>query len=195
MDILGLAFVGGWASGLNAYLTVLALGLLGRFGGVEQIPVGFQRTDVLIVMGALVLVEFVADKIPYVDSLWDALSTVVRPVAGAVIGALLAGATGDLPTLAFAALGGVTSLLSHLSKAGVRLAANTSPEPVTTIGLSLSEDAAVVAVVALAVAHPILAAIVAGLLLVTGIGVVVALFRRIRRGWQALRRRLTRSPA
>ncbi len=195
MDILGLAFASGWASGLNAYLTVLALGALGRFGGIEQIPAGFTRTDVLIVMGALALVEFVADKIPYFDSLWDALSTVVRPVAGAVIGALLAGASGDLPTLAFAAVGGVTALLSHLSKAGIRLAANTSPEPVTTIGLSLSEDAAVVAVVTLAVAHPIAAAIVAGLLLVTGISVVVVLFRRIRRGWQALRRRLTGSPA
>ena len=188
MDILGLAFASGWASGLNAYLTVMALGVLGRFGGVEQIPVGFQRTDVLIVMGILALVEFVADKIPYVDSLWDGLSTLVRPVAGAVIGALLAGATGDLPTLAFAAVGGVAALLSHLSKAGIRLAANTSPEPVTNIGLSLSEDAAVISVITLAVAHPVPAASIAAVLLAVGIGVAVFLFSRIRRGWRALRR-------
>ena len=188
MDIVGLAFASGWASGLNAYLTVMALGVLGRFGGVEQIPVGFQRTDVLIVMGILALVEFVADKIPYVDSLWDGLSTLVRSVAGAVIGAPLDGTTGVLPILAVAPAGGVAALLSHLSKAGIRLAANTSPEPVTNIGLSLSEDAAVISVVTLAGAHPVPAAIIAAVLLAVGIGVAVFLVSRIRRGWRALRR-------
>ena len=79
MELLPLAFTSGWTSGINAYATVLFLGLLGRFAGVEGIPVGLQRTDVLIVAGVLTVVEFVADKIPYVDSIWDGVSTIVRP--------------------------------------------------------------------------------------------------------------------
>src|SRR3712207_5219317 len=128
MELLPLAFTSGWTSGINAYATVLFLGLLGRFAGVEGIPVGLQRTDVLIVAGVLTVVEFVADKIPYVDSIWDGVSTIVRPIAGAVVGALLAGGQGDLVTIALASVGGVTALLSHLVKAGLRLAINTSPE-------------------------------------------------------------------
>ena len=99
MELLPLTFASGWTSGINAYLTVLVLGLLGRFAGFEDVPAGLQRTDVLIVAGVLALIEFVADKIPYVDSVWDVASTVVRPAAGAVIGALIAGANGDLLTL------------------------------------------------------------------------------------------------
>ena len=92
MELLGLTFASGWTSGINAYATVLVLGLLGRFAGVADVPAGFQRTDVLVVMGLLALLEFFADKIPYLDSVWDAISTFIRPVAGALIGALLAGA-------------------------------------------------------------------------------------------------------
>ncbi|MDO5499816.1 MAG: DUF4126 domain-containing protein, partial [Propionibacteriaceae bacterium] len=92
MEVLPLVFTSGWASGLNAYATVLVLGLLGRLAGFDAVPDGLQRTDVLIVAGILALMEFFADKIPYVDSVWDAISTVIRPVAGATIGALMAGA-------------------------------------------------------------------------------------------------------
>ena len=140
MELLPLAFTSGWTSGINAYATVLILGLLGRFAGIEEIPAGLQRTDVLIAAAALTLIEFVADKVPYVDSIWDVASTVVRPIAGAVIGALLAGNSGDLVTLTLAAVGGVTALVSHLVKAGLRLAINSSPEPASNIGASLAGE-------------------------------------------------------
>jgi uncharacterized protein DUF4126 len=188
MELLPLAFTSGWTSGINAYATVLFLGLLGRFGGVEEVPVGLQRTDVLIVAGALTVVEFVADKIPYVDSIWDGLSTIVRPTAGAVVGALLAGGQGDLVTITLASVGGVTALISHLVKAGLRLAINTTPEPASNIGASVAGDLSVAGLTTLAVLNPIPAAVIAGVLLLAGIVLTVAVLSRVRRGWQAFRR-------
>ncbi len=188
MELLPLAFTSGWTSGINAYGTVLVLGVLGRFAGIEQVPAGLQRTDVLIIAGVLMVVEFAADKIPYVDSVWDTVSTFVRPVAGAVIGALLAGSNGDLVTLALASVGGVTALLSHLVKASLRLAINTSPEPVTNIGASLAGDVSVAGLTTLAVLHPVPAAIIAGILLVLGVVLAIVVMSRVRRGWRAFRR-------
>ena len=188
MELLPLAFSAGWTSGINAYATVVILGLLGRFAGVEAIPAGLERTDVLIVAGVLTIVEFAADKIAYVDSIWDTISTFVRPVAGAVIGALLAGSNGDLVTLALASVGGVTALLSHLAKASLRLAINTSPEPVTNIGASLVGDVSVAGVAALAALNPVPAAFIAAILLVISLTVAVVVMKRVRRGWRAFRR-------
>lgn len=193
MEMLGLVFASSWASGINAYATVLLLGMLGRFAGVAGIPAGFERTDVLIAAAVLTLIEFVADKIPYVDSLWDAISTFVRPVAGAVIGALIGGATSDLLSLSLAALGGVTALVSHAAKAGIRLAANTSPEPVTNLGLSLTGDVAVVGVISLAVLHPVAAAVVAAIALAGMTTLAIVLAARIRAGWRRLRSWLRRA--
>lgn len=192
MELFALTFASGWASGLNAYATVLVLGLLGRFAGVEAVPDGLQRTDVLVVVAVLAVIEFIADKIPYLDSLWDAISTVVRPIAGATIGALIAGASGDLPTVALAAIGGVTALLSHLAKSGLRLAANTSPEPVSNVGLSVTEDVAAVGVTSLALAFPVIAAVIAGVLLIAMIVLAAVLLNQISKGWAALRRRFAR---
>ena len=104
MDVVALTFASGWASGINAYATVFLLGMIGRFGAIPWIPEGFVRTDVLVIMGILALAEFFADKIPYLDSAWDAVSTFIRPVAGALIGALLAGASGDLLPMTMGAL-------------------------------------------------------------------------------------------
>ncbi len=195
MELLPLTFASGWTSGINAYLTVLILGLVGRFGGFEDVPAGLQRTDVLIVAGVLAAVEFVADKIPYVDSVWDAISTVIRPVAGAVIGALIGGANGDLLTLTLAAVGGTTALVSHLVKSSLRLAINTSPEPVTNIGASLAGDVSVAGVASLAVLFPIAAAIIAAILLIVGIVVAWFALSRIRRGWRAFRGWMVRTEA
>ncbi len=138
-------------------------------------------------MGILALAEFVADKIPYLDSAWDAISTFIRPVAGALIGALLAGASGELLPMTMGALGGVTALVSHVAKSGVRLAVNTSPEPLSNIGASLAGDAALVTVIALAIAYPVQAAILAGLLLIGTIALAVVLLTQIRRGVTAFR--------
>jgi len=186
-----MTFASGWASGINAYATVFVLGLLGRYAGTGGVPEGFMRTDVLVVMGILALLELVADKIPVVDSLWDVPSTVIRPIAGAVIGALIAGAQGDLLTISLAAVGGVTALLSHLSKAGIRLAVNTSPEPVSNVAASAAGDVGVVGVTTLAVLFPVVAAVVAGVLLIAMMWLAWVLMSRIRRGWEWLRARWT----
>ncbi|MFG3114033.1 DUF4126 domain-containing protein [Streptomyces sp. NPDC048197] len=189
MSVLPLVFTSGWASGINAYAVVLLLGLLGTAGVTDDVPAALQRPDVLIVAGVLFLVEAIADKVPYLDSVWDAVHTVVRPVAGGVVAALLAGHDGSLPQLAAGAVGGSTALLSHLVKAGARIAVNTSPEPASNIVLSLLEDLGVAGIVVLAVFHPLIAGSIAALLLLTGIVVVVLLWSRIRR---YLRRRRAR---
>lgn len=187
-----MTFAAGWASGINAYATVLVLGLLGRFLGVDSVPAGLQRTDVLIVMGVLCVIEFVADKVPVIDSIWDVPSTVVRPVAGALIGALMAGASGDLWTVTLASVGGVTALVSHLAKASIRLAVNSSPEPVTNVSASVAGDVGVVGVTTLAVLYPVAAAVIAGILLVAMIVLAVVLARFARRGWRWVKRRWAR---
>ena len=187
MELLPAVLASGWASGINAYLCVVVLGLLGRFGGVEMVPEALTRTDVLVVAGILFLVEFVADKIPYVDSVWDALSTAVRPAAGATVAILIAGDASSLEQAVLAATGGGAALVSHLIKGALRLTVNTSPEPFTNVGVSLGEDVAVAGVASLAVLAPVPAAIVAGILLVVGVLLLFLLAARVRRGWQRFR--------
>jgi hypothetical protein len=187
MEALPLAFTTGWASGINAYACVLILGLLGRFASVDEVPTALTGNGVLIAAAALFAFEFVADKIPYVDSAWDAISTVIRPTVGAVVAALIAGDASSLDQALIATTGGVVALVSHLVKSSLRLAINTSPEPVTNIAASSGEDVAVAGVVSLAVFHPTAALIVAGVLLVVGIISVYFAFRAIRRGFVRFR--------
>lgn len=182
-------FTSGWASGINAYAVVLLLGVFGATGLTDEVPESLQRTDVLIAAGVLFLCEAVADKIPYVDSVWDAAHTVIRPVAGAVVAALLAGESGSLPELAAGAVGGSTALMSHLVKAGTRMAANTSPEPFSNVALSVTEDLGVAGIITFAMFNPVAAAVIAAVLLVLGLVTVVLLASRIRR---FLRRRAQR---
>ena len=177
----------GWASGVNAYLCVLMLGLIGRFGDVAVVPEALTRTDVLVVAGILVLVEFVADKIPYVDSFWDVISTAIRPTVGVVIGLLIAQDAPTLQQAVLAASGGGAALVSHLVKGGLRLIVNTSPEPASNIGVSVGEDVAVAGVTSLAVLNPALALGIAGVLLVLGIVLLVLLWSRVRRGYRRYR--------
>lgn len=182
-------FTSGWASGINAYAVVLLLGVFGATGLTDEVPASLQRTDVLVVAGVLFLCEVVADKIPYVDSVWDTVHTVIRPVAGAVVAALLAGESGSLPQLAAAAVGGSTALMSHLVKAGTRMAVNSSPEPFSNVVVSIAEDLGVAGIVTFAIFHPVVAAVIAGTLLLLGIVTVAFLASRIRR---YLRRRARR---
>jgi hypothetical protein len=186
VDLLPLVVSSGWASGVNAYLLVLVLGVADRVGGLEQVPDVLARTDVLVVAGILFAVEFVADKVPYLDSTWDAVSTAIRPTVGAVVALMLAGDVSTLEQALWAVLGGGTALASHSVKAGLRLAVNTSPEPVTNIGASLTEDLTVVGVLLLAISYPWLAFGVVVALLLTGGTLVLLLARRIRR-WRRRR--------
>ncbi len=189
VSVLPLVFTSGWASGVNAYAVVLLLGLFGATGFTDDVPQTLQRPEVLIVAGVLFLCEAVADKIPYVDSLWDSVHTVVRPLAGAWVGALLAGQSGSLSDVAAGLIGGSTALASHAVKAGTRMAVNTSPEPFSNIALSLAEDLGVGGIVTFAVFHPEAAAIIAAVLLAGGLLTLLFLVSRIRR---FLRRRAQR---
>ena len=184
MDALALTFSSGWASGINSYLVVLVLGLADRFGSVDGIPDVLARWDVLALAGFLYSMEFIADKIPYIDSTWDAISTAIRPTAGAVIGVLLAGDASSLDQAVLGVVGGGTALLSHLVKAGGRLAINSSPEPVTNVAASLTEDAAVLGVVWFSLQHPQAAAAIAGVLLLLGLAMLYVVGRMVRRGWR-----------
>jgi hypothetical protein len=179
--LLPLVFTSGWASGVNAYATVLLLGLLGRFAGLDDVPAGLERTDVLVAAAVMFLLEFVADKVPYLDSAWDAVHTVVRPTVGAAIGLLATGDATSLQGAVLAATGGATALASHAVKAGLRLAVNTSPEPASNIVVSLIEDFSVAGVIALLLAAPWVAAGIAAALLLVGTTLVVLLASRIRR--------------
>ncbi|WP_431956468.1 DUF4126 domain-containing protein [Nocardia lijiangensis] len=181
MTLLPLIFTAGWASGINAYAVVLLFGLFGVTGLSDEVPEGLQRTDVLIAAAVLFLVEAVADKIPYLDTFWDTLHTVVRPAAGAVVAALIAGSDESLPQLAAAAVGGTAALVSHLVKAGLRMAINTSPEPASNIVTSTLEDLCVAGVITLAIFHPVAAAAVAGAFLLIGLTSIMLLASRIRR--------------
>lgn len=184
MNALALVFSSGWASGLNCYLVVLVLGIADRVHDTQQVPNVLQRWDVLAAAAFFYAMEFVADKIPYIDSTWDAVSTVIRPTAGAVVGVLLAGQADSLDGAVAAVVGGGTALLSHSVKAGARLAINSSPEPVTNVAASISEDAAVLAVMWLAIQHPRAAAAVAAVLLAGGLVLLYLLARVVRRGWR-----------
>ncbi len=191
-DLLPMVFTSGWASGVNAYATVLVLGLIGRLGGVDAVPEGLQRTDVLVAAAVLYALEFVTDKIPYVDSTWDAIHTAIRPTVGAVIALLVSGDAGSLETAVLTATGGLTALASHLVKGGLRLAVNTSPEPASNVVASVAEDVSVAGLVSLVVVAPWLAAGIAAVLLLTGGTLVALLAGRIRR---ARRRRRERRAA
>ncbi|WP_105968499.1 DUF4126 domain-containing protein [Streptomyces geranii] len=189
MSVLPLVFTSGWASGINAYAVVLLLGVFGATGLTDEVPESLQRPEVLITAGVLFLCEAVADKIPYVDSAWDAVHTVIRPVSGAVVGALLAGQSGSLSDLAAGAIGGSTALASHAVKAGTRMAVNTSPEPFSNVIVSFAEDLGVAGLVTFAMFHPEAAAAIAGALLIAGLVLLFFLVSRIRR---FLRRRAQR---
>ncbi|MGW3916232.1 DUF4126 domain-containing protein [Streptomyces sp. NPDC005070] len=189
MSVLPLVFTSGWASGVNAYAVVLLLGIFGATGLSDDVPQSLQRPEILVTVGVLFLCEAVADKIPYVDSVWDSVHTVIRPAAGAWVGAMLAGQSGSVSDLTAAVLGGSTALASHAVKAGTRMAVNTSPEPFSNFVLSTAEDLGVAGLITLAIFHPWAAATVAGGLLFTGLAVLCFLVSRIRR---FLRRRAQR---
>jgi hypothetical protein len=190
MEALPLVLSGGWAAGVNAYATVLLLGIFGRLG-LGEVPDGLERTDVMIAAAVLYSVEFVTDKIPYVDHAWDAIHTVIRPAIGGVIGVLLNGEADGLNDALAATGASTTALASHGVKAGLRMAVNISPDPVTTATASLTEDFLVACVVALIVTHPWLALTLSMTLLAIGIGLVTLLWRRVRAA--LARRRATRA--
>lgn len=188
IETLGLVAGSGWASGLNLYLAVLMLGFSNRLGWAD-VPDVLARTDVMIVAGILFLVEFVADKIPYLDNLWDAIHTFVRPAGAAALGAVLAGESGSIGAALGAVIGGGLALDSHAAKATTRVVANTSPEPFSNIALSLVEDLGAALLVVLSLLHPALAVVVVAVLVVAATALTIWLWRMARRSWRRIRER------
>lgn len=171
------------ASGLNLYATVAVLGLCSRFD-VVALPDQFRVFGhPLIISVALVMyvVEFIADKVPWFDSLWDGVHTIVRPIGGALVAvAALDNASGGTEALA-ALIGGSVAMTTHLGKAGTRAVANTSPEPFTNWALSLAEDAVAIGLTYFAIQHPLLALAIAVALLGLIAAFAVVLIRALRR--------------
>jgi Domain of unknown function (DUF4126) len=187
---LGFSF----AAGVNLYATVAILGLAARYGWVE-LPPQFDAFDNNVVIGvALVMyvVEFFADKVPYLDSLWDLIHTAIRPVGGALIAVATLGEASPTVEGLVALLGGTVAAGSHLTKTSTRAVANTSPEPFSNWILSLGEDLFVVGLGYLALQYPVAALIVAMVLIALIAVFAVAIIRTTRR-WFARRTITTRS--
>lgn len=174
-----------FGAGVNAYLTVLLLGVGGRLGWADT-PESLQRPSVMAVDAILFAVEFVVDKVPLLDSAWDLLHTLVRPSVGAALGAAIAGAELGQPQASI--LAAALALSAHVGKASTRLAINASPEPFTNIAASLLEDGFVAGVVSLAMFRPRLAAAVAVVALAGALVASWFALRLARRGWRRLRR-------
>lgn len=178
-----------FAAGLNVYATIAVIGLSGRFALVslpESLRV-FEHPWVIGVALAMFTIEFVADKVPWFDSVWDTVHTLIRPLGGAFIAMTAIGDASPAATTIAALIGGSTALTAHLTKAGARAAANTSPEPFSNWLLSLGEDVVAVSISYAALTHPVLALTIAGALLLLILACASLIVR-------ALRRRLSARP-
>jgi hypothetical protein len=185
MDLIDLGRTLGFsfAAGVNLYATVAILGVASRYGWVS-LPPQFQAFNNDIVIGVAIgmyVIEFFADKIPYVDTLWDIVHTAIRPVGGALIAVTALGDASPTTEALVALLGGTVAAGSHLTKTSTRAAANMSPEPFSNWALSLSEDVFVVGLGYLALAHPIAALVVAAVLLVVIVLFAAVIIRTVRR--------------
>jgi hypothetical protein len=175
------------AAGVNLYATVALLGLAARFGWValpEQFQV-FNNPWVIGMAGALYVVEFFADKIPWVDTMWDTVHTFVRPVGGALIAVATLGDASPTVEGLVALLGGAVAAGSHVTKASTRVAANASPEPFSNWALSLLEDVFVVALGLVTLKYPLLALGVSAIILLTMVLAARWIWRWLRRTTQA----------
>lgn len=184
MDV-GTAALGAWSSGISMYFVAAVLGISGRVGWIDG-PGWLMQPWVIGVAVALFAVELVVDKVPWLDSTWDAVHTALRPTAGGVLFST-SGDGGD--ALWMFLTGAALALSSHLAKASLRALVNLSPEPVSNLVVSLSEDGLVAALMSLAVAYPRVALVVAVSLATVSTVATVVLLRTVRRAWRGWRAR------
>jgi len=181
--VIPLAF----ASGLNIYATVAVLGLCSRYGLVS-LPDQFRAFDhpvIIVVALAMYLIEFVADKMPWFDSVWDAVHTVIRPLGGALVAVTALGDASPAAKTLAVLLGGSVAMTTHVTKAGTRAAANTSPEPFSNWLLSLGEDVLAVGLSYGALRHPRVALAIAVALLLVILACASLIVRAVRRRFTA----------
>lgn len=182
-QLLALAAALGWASGFRLYAAVFLTGLAGWMGWFE-LPSGLQVLEhpgVLFASGFMLFAEFFADKIPFVDSMWDAVHTVIRIPAGAALAAGAIGADSQAMAWIAAILGGSLAATSHATKMTTRAAVNTSPEPFSNMGVSLVEDGLVVFMLWLSATHPVIFGIVLLVSVVLAVILLVVLVRFLRK--------------
>ncbi|MDO5662224.1 MAG: DUF4126 domain-containing protein [Brachybacterium sp.] len=192
MDALMMTLGSGGVSGLRPYFMVFVLGIAERFFDIAAIPDVFARTDVLVITAILLVVDFAADKVPFLDSFWDQLNTVVRPIAGGAIGYLVGGETDTTTAIVMAALGGGVAFGVHAAKTTARAAVNLSPEPVSNAVVSSIEDVVALSLGLMVVAVPAIAGLLALLLLAAGIYLAIRLrrmYRNVRDRARAMRAR------
>jgi Domain of unknown function (DUF4126) len=188
IETLGIALGAGFSSGLNLYATVATLGLLERFGVIHLPPSlhALAHPAVLAIAVVLYFVEFFADKIPYIDTIWDMLHTFIRPPAAALLTYSAAGAAPAEWRWAAALLAGGVALTSHGTKASARAAVNTTPEPLSNWALSFGEDVLAVWLTWMATAHPLATTIIVVALVALSVFLLFHLFRFARRALQRL---------
>lgn len=194
MTELGLLAGSGWASGINLYAVTVILGLAGRLGWAD-IPEVLTRTDVLVVAAVLYSIEFVGDKIPYVDNLWDVANTVIRPLGAAALGVVLAGESESIGAALGGLVAGALALSAHSTKATTRAAVNTSPEPFSNSVISIAEDGLASGLTVAAILAPVPTLIVVAVLVFAGGYVTVKLWGTVRRLLRRNRVRLRTPPA
>jgi hypothetical protein len=188
-QLLALAAALGWASGFRLYAAVFLTGIAGWMGWV-QLPQGLhilQHPAVLGASGFMLFIEFFADKIPFVDSIWDAVHTVIRIPAGAALAAGALGADSQAMTWIAALLGGGLAATSHATKMTTRAAVNTSPEPFSNMAVSLAEDGLVVFMLWLSATHPVAFAIVLVVSIVLAVILLIVLVKFLRTVLRGLR--------
>jgi hypothetical protein len=188
IETLGLALGAGFSSGLNLYATIATLGLLERFGVIHLPPSlrGLSHSAVLGIAVVLYVLEFFADKIPYIDTAWDVIHTFIRPPAAAFLAFSAAGAAPAEWRWGAALLAGGVALTSHGTKASARAAVNTTPEPFSNWILSFGEDALAVWLTWMATVHPLATTVIVVALLALSAYVLFHLFRFARRACQKL---------
>ncbi|HEY2990090.1 MAG TPA: DUF4126 domain-containing protein [Candidatus Binatia bacterium] len=197
LHTLSLAMGTAWTSGINLYATVAVLGIAGR-AEMIQLPSGLHvLMDPLVIAVACIMyvIEFFADKVPYVDSAWDTVHTFIRVPAGAILAARALGPTNPALELAAILAGGTVALAAHGTKATTRLAINLSPEPFTNWTASIAEDLTVLGGLWLTFNHPLIMLLLIAIFLALVVWLAPKLFRLAKRGFQALRARLGGKPA
>lgn len=193
VELIALAASVSLLAGWRLYLVVFATGLAMKFGWVA-LPEQLRALDALAnnwiigIAGVGALAEFFADKIAWVDSAWDAIHSVIRPLGGALLSAAIVDSADPAWQVASFLLGGGAAFVAHAGKAGARILVNTSPEPFSNVVVSTAEDVATGGLFALAIAYPLAAALIAAILVVLSLWLVIAARRALRRLLEPKRR-------
>lgn len=180
---LGILMGSSWAAGINLYLTTAGLGIAHRLGWIT-LPGNMESLAHPLVIGIALLIfviEFFADKIPYVDSAWDSVHTFIRPAGGMILGYMAMADMGPAAQYPVALLTGFIAMDSHLTKATSRVAINTSPEPFSNITASVAEDASVLGALYLIIKHPVIAGILVILFIFFSVWFLKKMFRFMKR--------------